>query len=137
MMVRKRAAWGAAIALVALGLGATGGARDGVWPDSQVGTKWPTFASIDAPESGGGGLTGWNGAFSGCVPSPRYAFEYACEYEDAQGRIGYVCIAAPTFGDPVTQASIDARISPDDPTYGTAAPTAVCNAALAYRLSLG
>ncbi len=133
----KRAAWGAATAAVGLGFGATGGARDGVWPDSQVGTQWPTFASIAAPESGGGGLAGWNGAFLGCVPSPRYAFDYACEYSDGEGRLGYVCVAAAEAGAPVTQASIDARVGPDDPTYGDAAPTAVCNAALAYRLSLG
>jgi len=137
MVLWKRAASGVAIAGLALALGATGGARDDVWPDDQVGTQWPTFAAVPAPESGGGGLTGWNGSFNGCAPTPRYTLDFACDYADAQGRLGYVCVAAPTFGDPITSASIDARIAPDDPTYGTAAPAAVCNAALAYRLSLG
>jgi|SRR5581483_5516301 len=133
----KRAAAGAAIAALALGLGAAGGARDGIWPDGQVASQWPTFASVGAPESGGGGLSGWDGSFRGCVPSPRYALDYACEYADGAGRVGYVCVAPPSLGAAVTRESVDARVAPDDPTYGAAAPTAVCNAALAYRLSLG
>ena len=37
----------------------------------------------------------------------------------------------------ISQASIDARVAPGDPTYSGEAPHKVCYSALAYTLSLG
>jgi hypothetical protein len=140
MRWRKRAfrgaAFCAAVAIV-LGLGGTSSAPEGPWPDSGVAELWRTFASVPAPETGGGGLSNWDGSFRGCIPSPRVAFDFACEYADEQGRVGYVCVSPSAVGAPIAQWMIDARVAPDDPTYGGEEPTKVCYSALAYRLSLG
>jgi hypothetical protein len=122
---------------VALGMGGSGNGADGIWPDSRVGALWPTFLSLPAPESGGGGLAEWNGSFWGCVPSPRVSTDFACEYTDELGRVGYACVGAAAFGAPISAGVVDARVAPGDTTYGSEEPTKVCLSALAYRLSLG
>ena len=127
-----------AIAVIAtmLGLGGTAGGQSGPWPDSRVGALWPSFSTIPAPETGGGGLSPWSGLFDGCVQSPRASFDYACEYRDGQGRLGYVCLSPGAANAPISPSSINARVAPDDPTYASEAPTKVCYASLAYSLSL-
>ena len=127
-----------AIAVVAtvLGLGGTAGGQDGPWPDSRVADLWPTFSTIPARETGAGGLAAWGGLFRGCVQSPRASFDYACEYRDDEGRLGYVCLSPGAANSPISPTSIDARVAPDDPTYGSESPTKVCYSALAYSLSL-
>jgi hypothetical protein len=122
---------------VALGMGGAGNGADGLWPDSRVGALWPTFASLPAPESGGGGLAGWDGSFWGCIPSPRISADFACEYRDELEHVGYACIGAAAPNAPIGVYAVDARVAPGDPTYGSEDPTKVCLAALAYRLSLG
>jgi|SRR5579862_4756785 len=126
----------AAIAAVLITGGTVNGA-EGSWPDNRVGALWPTFASLPSPESGGGGVPGWDGAFWGCIPSPRLPADFACEYTDGQGRVGYACIGASSAGAPINAIVVDARVAPGDQTYGSEQPTKVCLAALAYRLSLG
>ncbi|MBV8079983.1 MAG: hypothetical protein JO186_06350 [Actinobacteria bacterium] len=135
----RRASFGAALLAafaVAFGLGGAGSGADGPWPDAQVAAQWPTFASVPAAESGGG-VSGWNGVFWGCVPSSRVSADFACEYRDAQARTGYVCVAPEAVDAPITPIAIDARVAPDDPTYAGEPPTSVCYSALAYRLSIG
>jgi hypothetical protein len=132
-----RAAVATAAALVAACATATAGGDPGPWPDFRVAALWPTFAAVPAPESGAGGARSWNGAFSRCLASPDVPTDYACEYRDARGRLGYVCLAAREPAAPITPSSIDARVAPDDPTYAAAAPPGVCDSALAYALSLG
>src|SRR5438552_2316302 len=136
---RKRALLAAttvAVCFTVLGFGGTGGGLDGPWPDSRVAALWPTFSTIPGPESGGGGLSAWSGLFRNCVQSPRASFDFACEYRDDQGRLGYLCLSPGAADEPISPSSIDARVAPDDPTYGSEAPTKVCYSALAYALSL-
>jgi len=131
------AATAIAVITTVLGLGGTAVGQDGPWPDSRVASLWPTFSTIPAPETGGGGLSAWSGLFRGCVQSPRVSFDYACEYRDEQGRLGYICLSPGAADAPISPTSIDARVAPDDPTYESEAPTKVCYASLAYSLSLG
>jgi hypothetical protein len=126
-----------AVVTTLLGLGGTADGQEGPWPDSRVAALWPSFSTVPAPETGGGGIPAWSGSFRGCVQSPRAAFDYACEYRDEQGRLGYVCLSPGAANAPISPVSIDARVAPNDPTYGSEAPTEVCYAALAYSLSLG
>ena len=140
-MARGRNALAAATVMagiaIVLGLGASaGGGQDGPWPDSHVAALWPTFAAIPAPRSGWGGPSAWNGSFARCIQSPRVTSDYACEYADAQGRRGYVCVS-PATNAAISQTSIDARVAPGDPTYSGEDPAKVCYSALAYTLSLG
>ena len=122
---------------VSLVTGGTVNGAEGPWPDNRVGALWPTFATLPASESGGGGIAGWDGAFLGCIPSPRVPADFACEYTDTLGRVGYACIGASTAAAPIDATVVDAHVAPHDRTYGTETPTKVCLAALAYRLSLG
>jgi hypothetical protein len=125
-----------AVAAVAVGMGGTGTA-DSLWPDGSVYESWPTFVRLPLQESGGGGVAGWNGSFRRCLPVERVALDFACEYADADGRVGYACVAPRRPGTRIVATAINARVAPGDPTYGAAAPAKVCVAALAYALSLG
>jgi hypothetical protein len=127
------AAAGTVAAVVA---GGSGG-RDGPWPDAGFGARWPTFATLPASESGAGGLAGWDGSFRRCVRSVRFSYDFACEYGDDVGHVGYACFAAAAPEGPIEAAAIKARVAPGDPTYAAEKPTQVCDAALAYSLSLG
>ena len=125
-----------AVAAVAIGMGGTGTA-DSVWPDGSIHDLWPTFAALPVAESGGGGVAGWDGSFRRCLPVERVALDFACEYGDAEGRVGYACVAPRSLGAALTPAAINARVAPGDATYAGTAPGKVCIAALAYALSLG
>ncbi len=118
----------AAIGVLAEGRAAT-------WPDTPVKTFWPTFASVPRAESGQGGVAGWDGSFQRCTPTGEVSYDYVCSYGDAQGEIGYVCLVAPASE--VSASSITAKVAPQDATYGSAAPAAVCDSSLAYTLSQG
>jgi hypothetical protein len=126
-----------ALVAVAACASATAGGDPGPWPDSRVAALWPTFAAVPSRESGAGGAATWNGAFSRCVASQLVPSDFACEYRDGSGRLGYVCVAARSPAAPLSPAAIDARVAPGDPTYHAAAPVGVCDSALAYALSLG
>jgi hypothetical protein len=118
-------------------LGERAGGQSAPWPDSQVAAVWPAFSSIPHAESGAGGLRSWQGSFSHCVPSPRVDLDYACEYGDEEGNVGYVCLAPSGRGASISPAAIDALVAPRDPTYESEPPTRVCYSARAYSLSLG
>src|SRR5437870_1690210 len=105
---------GAIAAAVAVGMGETAGGQGAPWPDGQVAALWPAFAAIPHAESGAGGLRSWDGSFSHCVPSQRVALDYACEYGDDQGNVGYVCLAPNVPGAPISPATIDALVAPRD-----------------------
>jgi hypothetical protein len=140
-MGRPRHAIGAVTALAAvaivLGMGDTaGGNLDGPWPDSHVAALWPTFAAVPAPPTGWADGSGWNGAFRRCVQSARVASDFACEYADEHGRVGYTCVAAGAGGS-IGRPSLNAKIAPGDGTYGGEDARKVCYSALAYALSLG
>jgi hypothetical protein len=125
---------------VAVGIGETKGGAGGPsppWPDSQVASLWPAFRSVPHAESGAGGLVDWDGSFRRCVASHRVALDYACEYADDEGRIGYACVAPGSTGAGLSPASIDALVAPGDSTYASEPPTRVCYSARAYSLSLG
>ena len=141
-MGRRKHAIAAALLVAAtagafVGLGATAGGQSGPWPDRRVGALWPTFSTIPSPETGAGDEQAWNGSFRRCVQSTRVSFDYACEYDDEAGNVGYACVAANSPDVAISPAAIDARVAPGDPTYGSEPPTQVCYSALAYRLSLG
>jgi hypothetical protein len=139
---RRRRAFLTAIAAtsvvaISVSLGGTGDGQSAPWPDGRVAALWPTFSSIPATETGAGGLPAWDGAFRRCVQSRKLEFDFACEYEDGRGNLGYACVAATGPDAPISPASIDARVGPGDPTYAGKPPTSICVSARAYALSLG
>lgn len=121
----------------AAGIDATASSQSGPWPAEPVSALWPTFATVPIPESGEGGLRGWNGSLRWCRASRLVAGDFACAYTDSQGRRGYICLAASKPLDPITSALLTARVAPGDTTYRSAAPSQVCDSSLAYALSLG
>jgi hypothetical protein len=107
------------------------------WPDWAVRAAWPTFTSIPLAPTGEGDSTIWNGAFSGCRPSPRLSSDFACTYVGPDAHRGYVCVAPPGPTLALTAAALTARVAPGDKTYRTAKPAQVCDSALALRLEQG
>ena len=127
----------AAVILLAVGIGGTARSESASWPDGRVAALWPTFSSLPRAESGGGSAPAWDGRFRRCIESARLSLDYRCDYSDARGEVGYVCLIA---GDPtvdLSAASIDAVVAPGDPTFAAASPGQVCVSTLAYALSLG
>jgi hypothetical protein len=119
------------------GIDATASSQSGPWPAVPVSVLWPTFATVPIPESGEGGLRGWNGSLRWCRASPLVAGDFACSYTDSHGRTGYICLAARAPLDPINSSLITARVAPGDATCRSAAPSQVCASSLAYALSLG
>jgi hypothetical protein len=119
-----------AVAALAFGIGGTAQSESSAWPDGRVAALWPTFSMVPRAESP------WNGAFGRCVESSRVRFDYRCEYADAAGRVGYVCLAAGDSSRDLSRSSVDAVVAPGDRTYEAASPAQVCFASLAYALSL-
>jgi hypothetical protein len=139
-MRNRRLLWLLVVVLVLAGIAgiaATASSQSGPWPAVPVNALWPTFDSLPIPESGAGGLRGWNGALRACQASPFAAGEFACSYADSKGRVGYICLTAGTPLDGISSSLLTARISPGDKTYGSAAPSQVCLSSLAFSLSLG
>ena len=127
----------AAVIAVAVGSTGTAATKVGPWPDSSVAELWPTFATVPRSESGTGGMRSWDGSFERCRRSARASFAYACEYDDAQGNVGYLCVAVTGSQSALTAASIKSVVAPADATYSSASPTQVCYSSLAYSMSLG
>jgi hypothetical protein len=119
------------------GIDATASSQSGPWPAVPVSALWPTFASVPIPESGMGGLRGWNGSLRFCRDSPQVSGDFVCAYMDAKGRVGYICLAAHAPLDGISASFLTARVAPGDQTYGAAAPAQVCESSLAFALSLG
>ena len=127
----------AAVAALAVGIGGTARSESAPWPDGRVAVLWPTFSVVPRPESREGGLPSWDGSFRRCVESARVQLDYRCEYSDAAGNVGYVCLAAGDSRHDLARSSVNAVVAPADPTYGPASPAQVCFASLAYAMSLG
>lgn len=130
------AALGAAVVVLAVGSSGTARSESAPWPDGRVAALWPTFAGVPRSERGGG-LLSWDGSFRRCLQSARVRLDYRCEYSDAEGNVGYVCLSAGGFDKDLSAASVHAVVIPHDPTYGSASPAQVCFASLAYAMSLG
>lgn len=62
---------------------------------------------------------------------------YRCDYSDAGGKDGYICLTAGDPTDDLSAASINAVVAPSDRTFAGASPGQVCVSSLAYALSLG
>ncbi|HWB22060.1 MAG TPA: hypothetical protein VG652_04170 [Gaiellaceae bacterium] len=119
------------------GLNATASSQSGPWPAVPVNALWPTFGSIPIPESGAGGLRGWNGNLRACSASASMPGDFSCSYADSKGRVGYICLYARAPLDGISASLLNARIAPGDKTYRGAAPSQVCESSLVYALSLG
>lgn len=125
-----------AAATLAVGIGATARSESAPWPDGRVAALWPTFSAVPRPESGEGRLRSWDGSFRRCVQSARVRLDYRCEYGDAGGNVGYVCLSAGGPVEDLSRASIHVAVAPADPIYRSASPAQVCFASLAYAMSL-
>lgn len=126
-----------AVAALAVGMGGTAKSESAPWPGGRVAALWPTFAAVPGRESGDAAARSWNGVFAGCAESGRVQLDYRCDYRDAAGQLGYVCVTAGSPLRDLSSASVTAVVAPSDPTYRAAAPGQVCFASLAYVLSIG
>jgi hypothetical protein len=127
----------AAVAALAVGIGGTAQSASAQWPDARVASLWPSFSAVPRAASREGGARAWNGSFRRCVQSLRVQLQYRCDYADAAGKVGYVCLSAGDSSRDLSRASVNAVVAPADPTYGSASPAQVCFASLAYAMSLG
>jgi hypothetical protein len=127
----------ATVVALAVGIGGSAPSASASWPDGRVAALWPTFSMVPTAESGEGGLRAWNGTFRRCVESRRVQLDFRCQYSDAAGHMGYVCLSAGGPPRDLSRRSIHAVVAPADPTYAAASPAQVCFASLAYAMSLG
>ena len=125
------------VAALAVGIGGTAQSESASWPDGRVAVLWPTFSTLPRLGSNEARLRSWDGSLRRCVESARVQLDYRCEYSNASGKVGYVCLSAGDSRHDLSRASVHAVVAPGDPTYGAASPAQVCFASLAYSMSLG
>jgi hypothetical protein len=120
----------AVVAVLAVGMGGTAPAPSAAWPAGRIAAMWPAFSTL--PRAG----ARWNGLLRRCIRSARVQSDYRCEYSDAAGRRGYACVSAGSPLRALSQAAVTVAVAPGDPTYRAASPAQVCDASLAYSMSL-
>ena len=120
------------MAALAVGIDGTASSESASWPDGRVAALWPTFSAVPRAPS----LRSFDGSFQRCIESGRVQLDYRCEYGDAAGNVGYLCLSAGNPRRDLSSASVTAVVAPRDPTYGAASPAQVCFASLAYAMSL-